>query len=159
VKTSRNKPRIPGEFVWVLLSTLSSPAWRALSHGARSLFLHLSRRYNLKNNNNGKIYLSTRGAAAELGSGREEIANWFRELEFYGFIVKTQPGYLGVNGCGLAPHWRMTDRDTESSPPTWDFLNWNGTKFRRRKRRPSRQPSSSVTAIDSSGVEAVTTKH
>jgi hypothetical protein len=118
------------------------------------LFLHLSAQYNFKNN--GKIYLSTRRASAELGSSREEIGNWFHELEFYGFIVKTQPGCLGVNGRGLAPHWRMTDRESEEGPPTCDFLKWDGTKFRRRKRRHSRDP---VIAIDGSGVEAVTTKH
>jgi hypothetical protein len=38
-----------------------------------------------------------------------EIARWFRELQFYGFIVMTKGGSLGVEGKGKAPHWRLTE--------------------------------------------------
>ena len=82
-------------FVPLLKETLASPAWRAMSHGARSLYVALKLRYS----SNFK----------EIGSGFEEIGNWFRELQHYGFIVMTQPGCLGVNGNGLAPHWRLTE--------------------------------------------------
>jgi hypothetical protein len=56
---------------------LDSPAWRAMSHGARSLYLALRRRYSHNFHNNGKIYLSTRIAAAELGSGCDRVAEVF----------------------------------------------------------------------------------
>src|SRR5262249_43331941 len=91
----RHKNRLP-PFVPLLIATLDSPAWRAMSHGAQSLYVALKRRYNVKNHNNGRIYLSQRQARQELRSHHNEIARWFRELQHYGFIVMTTPGMLGV---------------------------------------------------------------
>jgi hypothetical protein len=42
------------------LSTINNPAWKALSHGARSLYVALKRRYSQNLHNNGRIYLSQR---------------------------------------------------------------------------------------------------
>lgn len=127
------KNRLP-PFVPLLIDTLDTPAWRALSHGARSLYVALKRRYNVKNHNNGKIYLSQRQAAAELGSHHNEIARWFRELQHYGFIVKTMPAYLGVDGRGKAPRWQLTELGTGFDyHPTRDFLRWDGQPFRDQK--------------------------
>jgi hypothetical protein len=58
---------------------LDAPAWRAVSHGARSLFIALKRRYSSNYHNNGKIFLSQRDASKKIGSGTEEITRWFRE--------------------------------------------------------------------------------
>src|SRR5208337_94847 len=88
---------------------------------------------------NGRIYLSQRQAVTETGSGFEEIVRWFLELQHYGFIVMTAPGYLGLEGKGRAPHWRLTEvsymRGTSSKGmedmPTMDFLRWDGSKFKR----------------------------
>jgi len=41
----RDKGRLP-PFVPLLIATLDTPAWRALSHGARSLYVGLKRRYS-----------------------------------------------------------------------------------------------------------------
>ena len=49
----RRKERLP-PFVPLLIDTLDQPAWRALSHGARSLYVALKRRYNVKVHNNGR---------------------------------------------------------------------------------------------------------
>jgi hypothetical protein len=128
-----DKGRLP-PFVPLLKETLTSPAWRAMSHGARSLYVALKLRFSNNFKNNGKIYLSQRNAARELGSGFEEITNWFRELQHYGFIVQTQAGCLGVNGKGLAPHWRLTECGYMAELPTRNFLKWDGTKFKRHRR-------------------------
>jgi hypothetical protein len=128
---AKDKGRLP-PFVPLLVDTLDSPAWLALSHGARSLYIALRRRYSTNFKNNGKIYLATRDAAKELGSGLEEIGNWYRELQHYGFIVMTTGGCLGVEGVGKAPHWRLTEVGHMKELPTKDFLRWDGTKFRRR---------------------------
>jgi hypothetical protein len=109
----RDKGRLPS-FVPLFKETLATPAWRKLSHGARSLYVALKLRH-IKNN--GRVYLATRDAAKELGSGLEEIGNWFRELQHYGFIVMTRPGYLGLDGKGLAPHWRLTEVGYMNDPP------------------------------------------
>jgi hypothetical protein len=130
-------------FVPVIREAFTSPAYRAMSHGAKSLYLSLMARYSNKSENNGWIFLPTRKAAEELGSGLEEIRNWFRELAHYGFIVMTAPGHLGSNGNGRAPRWRITALECKNVPATKEFLRWDGTKFQRRK-RSSRKTESRV---------------
>jgi hypothetical protein len=124
--TRRDKGRLP-PFVPLLKDTMKTDAWRAMSHGARSLYVALKGRYNTKLAN--AVFLSLRVAAVELGSHRDQIARWYRELQHYGFIVMTSPGYLGVEGRGKAPHWRLTEQGYIGEPPTRDFLRWNGTPF------------------------------
>ena len=68
----------------LLIEVLDAPAWRALSHGAKVLYIALRRRYHATIDNNG-IYLPQRTAEKELHSHRDQIARWFRELEHYGF--------------------------------------------------------------------------
>jgi hypothetical protein len=157
-------------FVMITNQVLDSPAWHAMSHGARSLYLALKRRYSHNFHNNGKIYLSTRMARKELGrSGLSEIGRWFQELQYYGFIVMMKPGYLGADGKGKAPRWRLTEvaymRGTSSKGmedmPTQDFLRWNGVPFskhhtggdhlrsERGKRNPD--PENRITAIKKTG--------
>jgi hypothetical protein len=128
-KHEKRRQRIEGPFVPMLNSTLDSPAWRAMSHGARSLFMALKRRYNPGYHNNGRIYLSQRKAAEELGSHHNEIARWFRELQHFGFIARMTPGYLGVEGHGRAPRWRLTELGYMRDLPTRDFRQWKDDPF------------------------------
>jgi hypothetical protein len=123
-----DKGRLPA-FVPLFKDTLITPAWRSMSHGARNLYVTLKLRHV---KNNGRIYLSQRDARLELGgSGFNEIGNWFRELQHYGFIVMMRPGYLGIDGKGKSPHWRLTELPYLDDPPTRDFNRWNGAKFKR----------------------------
>ncbi|MGC2077415.1 MAG: hypothetical protein WA728_15540, partial [Xanthobacteraceae bacterium] len=85
----RNKGKLP-VFVPLFKDTMNALAWRAASHGARSLFTALKSRYN--RTLCGAVYLSTRMASKELGSHKDRITRWFRELEYYGFIVMVSPG-------------------------------------------------------------------
>jgi hypothetical protein len=128
----RHKNRLP-PFVPLLIGTLDSPAWRAMSHGAQILYVALRRRYNHNNHNNGRIYLSQRQAHQELRSHHNEIARWYRELQHYGFIVMTKPGYLGVEGKGKAPRWRLTELGYMKDPPSRDFQRRDGTAFEDQK--------------------------
>ena len=137
---SRRDPKVKNRlppFVPLLIDTMDSPAWRAMSHGARSLYVALKRRFNHTFHNNGKLFLSQRMAANEIGSHHNEIARWFRELQYYGFIVQTVPGSLGVEGRGRAPRWRLTELGMrlggELEYPTKDFLRWGDTKFKDKK--------------------------
>jgi DNA-binding transcriptional MocR family regulator len=133
--------RLP-PFVPLLKATLASPAWRAMSHGARSLYVSLKARYNSGQHNNGRVFVSQRTASQEIGSSYAEIARWFRELQHFGFIVQTKGGSLGLNGKGTAPHWRLTECGYMNDPPTRDFGRWDGTKFKdcvSRRRRPKTQ--------------------
>jgi hypothetical protein len=131
----RHRKRNLPPFVPLFKSTLDTPAWRATSHGARSLYVALKRFWNAKADNNGRIYLSTRDAAAEIGSSQEECVKWYLELQHYGFIVKTTEGRRGSGG--FAPHWRLTEIGCNGAPPTVDFIKWGGITFRP-PRRPSR---------------------
>lgn len=118
-------------FVPLIKSTLETPAWRSLSHGARSLYVALKARYSSNLHNNGRIFLSQREAAKALGSHHDQIVRWFRELSHYGFIVQTKSGSLGVEGRGKAPHWRLTELGYMREAPSRDFDKWGGReKFR-----------------------------
>jgi hypothetical protein len=113
----------------LFIEVLDAPAWRALSHGAKALYIALRRRYNATIDNNGKIYLPQRTAQRELDSHRDQIARWFRELNHYGFIVLTSAGRLGVRGHGRAPRWQLTELPYNDDPATKNFLAWNGVPF------------------------------
>jgi hypothetical protein len=132
--------RLP-PFVPLLVGTIDAPAWRSLSHGARSLYLALKRRYIIKAHNNGHIYLSQRDAAHELNSHHDQIGRWYRELQHYGFIIQTAPGCLGLDGKGKAPHWRLTELGCRLEPPTRDFMKWNGQRFKEHKPVPPKTES------------------
>ena len=157
-----DKRRLPS-FVPSFISTMETPAWKALSMGARVLYLQIKRHHftgGIKNNN-GKIYLSQRDAMEELGSGnRDSVRRWFAELEHFGFIVKTAEGSLGVDGRGKAPQWRLTEVDapnTDQPRATRDYERWDGTPFngnqawrgrglKPRKQNPGRETTSRVAA-------------
>jgi hypothetical protein len=126
--------KIGEPFVYLFLSMMDCPAWRALSHGAKSLYTELKRGVYRGRNT---AYLSYRVAGKKLRASSHKIAEWFAELEHYGFIVLAAPGCLGVDGKGKAPHWRLTERGTTSKTsangvpdiPTRDYLKWDGVLF------------------------------
>jgi hypothetical protein len=124
----RHKGRLP-PFVPLLIDTLDQPAWRAMSHGAKMLYVQLKRRYSFNSHNNGRLFLSQRLAAKELNSHHTQVARWFRELQHYGFIVMQMPGFLGVEGKGQAPRWRLTELGYMNEPPTRDYARWDGKPF------------------------------
>jgi hypothetical protein len=62
---SKNKGRIPSPFVALLKPTLASPAWKAMSHGARSLYVAVKARAS---NDGNRVYLSYREAAKDIGA-------------------------------------------------------------------------------------------
>jgi hypothetical protein len=132
MKKHKNPP-----FVMVTNQVLDSPAWRAMSMGARCLYVALKRRCPPNRHNNGRIRLSLREAREQLGACFTQITRWFAELQYYGFIVMMEAGCLGLDGKGKAPSWRLTEvaymRGTSSKGmedmPTMDFLKWNGIPF------------------------------
>ena len=138
-------PSGPG--VWMPMSTLESPAWKALSDGSQRLYIALKAEADNKHNT---AYLSTRDAGKTLGrhsfkSGRafRKIKEWYAELEHYGFIVMLSAGCLGTDGRGKAPLWKLADKGTTRGgyePPTQEFLRWDGVLF---DPKPHRQKTKS----------------
>jgi hypothetical protein len=124
--------KIDGQFVAVLVTTLDSPAWKAMSHGAKVLFVNLKRKVPRDTN---RAFLSYREAGKALSSGPNKLREWYAELQHYGFIVLAIPHSLGVDGKGRAPHWRLTELGNLKGPdglpewPTRDFLKWDGELF------------------------------
>jgi hypothetical protein len=135
-RTGRMPPFIP-----VMRATMSTPAWRAMSYGARLLNIEL--RGKLRNRdfaNNGKIYLSDRDAAAALGTkSTRSIVRWYAENEHYGFLRQTRGGFLGADGRGIAAQYRFTEFAYGPEPPTRDFEKWDGELFRYSPRRSKKQ--------------------
>jgi hypothetical protein len=136
---SKHKNRLP-PFVPLLISTIDSRAWRAMSHVAKSLYVALRRRVP---NGRNRAFISHRQAEIEIKATRRIVARCFKELEHYGFIVLAQHGCLGVDGKGKSPHWRLTElgqirrasANDAFEPPTSDFLRWDGTPFRTPKKQ------------------------
>jgi len=129
-----------GPFVGLTKSIMETPAWHAMSYGARSLYT--AYRGTLRNDcgNNGKSYLSCRDAAKALGTkSTRSIVRWYAELEHYGFIRKTSPGFLGSDGRGIAARYRITEYAHGTHEPTRDFARWNGEPFVYTPRRPARK--------------------
>jgi hypothetical protein len=133
--TRRHSGRIRGAFVPVLKDTMKADAWRAMSHGARSLFIALHCRYNYTTEN--AAYLAARKASLELGSHTNQITRWYRELQHFGFIRMVSPAYLGLAGKGRAAHWRLTDVPHAGQPATQDFLRWDGSAYHEQKKPES----------------------
>jgi hypothetical protein len=148
----RDKGRLP-PFILVFVETANAPAFKMLSFGARWLFMGLQSKHSNDGSNNGRLFLSQRDAGDWLGhKNRNDIANWFRELEHYGFIVKTSGASLGVEGRGKAPHWRLTDRPArngrgELELATKDFLRWDGDVFEPHRASSKRWNADKTAAI------------
>jgi hypothetical protein len=130
----RKKGRLP-PFVPLIRTTLASPAWKQLSYGARSLYVVLRSYLRVDGANNGKVFRSYREAANDLGTkSTRSVQRWFRELAHYGFIVMTTGPCLGVDGEGIAAHWRITECPTFDAKGTYiaatrDFDRWDGVPF------------------------------
>jgi hypothetical protein len=144
-KQRRKKGHLP-PFVPLTRTTLASPAWKELSYGARSLYVVLRSYLRVDNLNNGKVFRSYRHAAADLGTNStRSVQRWFRELDHYGFIAMTTGSCLGIDGEGIAAHWRITECPSFDSKgthiaPTRDFERWDGTLFDDPEKTKSRTP-------------------
>src|SRR5262245_55659563 len=123
----KRKRKSSGPFVMVPLTILNAPAWRVMSPFARLLWIELRRKLSNQGWNNGKIFLSDRDAAEAIGANKNTIVRAYAELEDYGFLRKTTKAYLGIEGCGIAPHYRFTDIAHGTHPATRDYEKWDGT--------------------------------
>src|SRR5262249_16264174 len=116
------------DYIAIYRHTFKSPAWQALSVGARATYLDLASNYNTKRMN--AVYLSVRTGHDRLGASKNTVAKWLHELQHYGFIVLVSGGSLGVEGYGLAQTFRLTDRPYGNTRATYDFQNWDGVLFK-----------------------------
>jgi Helix-turn-helix domain len=113
----------------------TSKVWKQLvSPEARLVYLALCSKYRLGLDNNGKLNLSVRKGAEELGFNKNTITRCLRELVYYGFIAQTKAGqWHGIGVKGVAPGWRLTELSCKGEPPTFDFERFDGELFREHK--------------------------
>lgn len=109
----KNRPRRtdPGEhFTKLIRHTMQEPAWRALSSTAQALYPWLKLEWRGPDaNNNGRLSLSVRQAAACMGVRPDTAAEAFRDLQRKGFIVQTRAAFLGVEGAAKSPEYELTE--------------------------------------------------
>jgi hypothetical protein len=121
-----------------------------MSSHARLLYLALQRRLSFKHYNNGRVYLSCRDAAAELGFHRSTIPILYRENEHYGFLIQTDPGTIGP--AGKAAKYRITDvgwgeLDGKRIEATKDYLQWDGVLFEHPKKQKIGCPKRTLVSV------------
>lgn len=107
----KQKKQPPGEhYTKLIRHTMQEPAWRALSRTAQALYPWVKLEWRgPDNNNNGKIRLSCRQAAAAMGCIPDTAAEAFRDLQRKGFLVVKEPAVLGVDGEAKSPSYEITE--------------------------------------------------
>jgi hypothetical protein len=148
----RRTGRLP-PFVPLIKATMATPAWRAMSLGARMLYVELRGRLSNDLSNNGTVFLSDRDAAKDLGVTPGTVVRYYAEIEHYGFLRKTCGGFLGSDGRGIAAHYRFTEFAHGTHPPTRDFEKWDGELFVYAPCRGRRQKQNPVSKINTPRVE------
>lgn len=108
-------------FVMLDFWLLESEAWRALSHGARCLYIETRQRFNGRNN--GHISFSVREAAEKLHANKDTAAKWFKELVAKGFLKPRKPGSFDFKKRH-ATEWIITAERCNGELATKDFMRW-----------------------------------
>lgn len=94
----------------MLRGTMEEPAWKSLSSAAQSLYPWLKLEWHGRDfNNNGKIRLSVRQAAACMGVSKATAGSAFKDLQAKGFIVVTEHARLGIGGNAKSPAYELTE--------------------------------------------------
>jgi DNA-binding transcriptional MocR family regulator len=121
---------------------MNTPAWKAASPTARSLYIEIKRRYN--GSNNGTIRLSHREAASLLNVTKNTVGRYYKELIRLGFLAMERGAFLGPDGTGETCHWRLTEETCNGQPPTKDFTRWRPEPATpKQKARPKLQDTAS----------------
>jgi hypothetical protein len=146
--SKRRRGKLP-PFVPLIKATCATPAWRAMTYGAREVYRTLRGQMANDASNNGKFYRSERDIAKEIGcNSNDSVSRWLQELEYYGFIEKTGDGFLGSDGRGIAARHRLTECATpDGKAATRDFDKWNGNPFKFVPPRPGTKKQNPVPKI------------
>lgn len=166
-KTGRSDASGGEHWTKMIRPTMETPAWRALSLCAQSLYVWLKLEWRGPNaNNNGKISLSVRQAAELIGVRPDTAAKAFHDLQAKGFLVLTQYGTLGSTGEAKAPTYEITEIAMPSGPNRGGrnlFSEWQeGKDFPVQKMRPNnpqginRKSESHLEARDCADTKIVT---
>lgn len=122
---STRKPG-PDHFTKTFRSTMETAAWRALSSRAQNLYPWVKLEWRgPKANNNGKIQLSVRQAAAAIGCNPKTAALAFHDLQAKGFLVQTEQAHLGLSGSAKSASYEITEiAMPQSTAPRHLYRDW-----------------------------------
>jgi len=124
-KRDKNGSQMSDHGTFVKRSIMETPAWRALSPKAQMIYIWLKLEWKgARYNNNGKIRLSYRQAAARVGIGTNTAMRGFHELQAKGFILVTRLGALGVEGEARGPSYELTEIGCPHQEPRRLFNKW-----------------------------------
>lgn len=111
-----------GRFVMLPFYLLNSPAYRSLNCTARALIPEVAKRFN--GENNGRISLSVREAAAGLGVNKDTAGKAFHALMDRGFLEAKVKGSFDWKQS-KATEWRLTWLPCGGDKPTKEFMSWD----------------------------------
>ena len=120
-----------GGHVRIYWSMLDSPAWRALTHSERAIYVAC--RWKLTSNNNGNLAFTLAGLREQgLTVSSSTLASGLRVLQLVGIIAVTREGGKVNRGQALATLWRFTDEpahqyiklDIPATKPTNEWLRF-----------------------------------
>lgn len=115
-RDKRNEKRSE-HFTKMIRNTMETQAWAALSTTAQAIYPFLKLEWRGPDaNNNGRIRLSVRQAAAKIGVGVNTAARGFQDLQAKGFIVVKTKGALGVDGEARGPSYELTELAMPKDP-------------------------------------------
>jgi hypothetical protein len=101
------------------------PAWQALPHPARSLYVELEMLFD--GQNNGSLEMGIRRAMTLLGCSFNFTRKMFAELEDKGFVKPNQRGSFSWKG-GRETTWILTKHELKGQPPTAEYARWQPSK-------------------------------
>jgi hypothetical protein len=131
-KRRRTNPN--NKFVMIERWFWRCPAWQALPHAARSLYIELELRFT--GQNNGDIELSVRKAMELIGCSFNFTSKMFRQLEDKGFIKARQRGSFGWK-ARHSTTWILTLHEYLGRTPTKNFMDWKPPQKQTRTLRKS----------------------
>ena len=140
---SKQKPssKPQGIYTAMLLTTMQTDAWQALSPVSQALFPWLRLEWRgAKFNNNGKLCLSYREAAKAMGISKPDtIGRAFKDLQAKGFVVVHKTASLGIEGNGYSFEYEITDLEMPGKKTaTKQFVDWKpGQDFPIAKVKPA----------------------
>jgi hypothetical protein len=123
--TKRRRTNPNNKFVMLERWFWRCPAWQALPHPARSLYVELEMLYT--GGNNGEIALSVRQAMERIRCSFNFTCKMFRELEEKGFAKPSQRGSFTWK-ARHATTWILTLHEYQGRPGSKEFMQWKPTE-------------------------------
>ena len=114
----KGSSRDGGGFVALPWSVLDCPAYRALSHPAKSLLIEFSRQY--VKDNNGRLLASTRFLRNRGWNSADVIHRAKLELIEAGLIYETVKGHRPNKASWYAITWQNLDKDSRYDAGAWE---------------------------------------